>query len=1151
ACDPRYWVGHVRAPVRFAAGVRFLAAEGASVFLEVGPVGVLTEMAEECFERDDREATFVALLRDGRPEPDSVAAGLAAAHANGAEVDWEAFFAGSGAAAIRLPAYPFQRRRYWIESAFGGRSELVGAGQASLEHPLLGATVELASAEQWLFTGRLSLSDQPWLTEHAVLDTAMVPGTAFVELALRAAAQVGSGSIEELTLEAPLMLEEASGVQIQLLVDAPDGEGRRELTIHSCPDPTEEVEEAREWTCHARGALAPATPEGERLDTWPPEGAHRIPVEDVYDRFVDIGYRHGPLFQGLTAAWKVEDEVLAEVSLPDDSRDEGRRFGIHPALLAAAVHSVALSAAGGTETEGQVEVPFSWRNVALHKSGADALRVRLRPLEGGAVSLDLADGAGTPVVSVGSLRMRALPLQRAAQRRRAGLMHAVAWQEVDPQPVLASGYESVAAGASIWRQARDPSADPVDAALAATEAALSAAQQRIEGEVNESSHLAFLTKSAVAVAEGETADPAAAAIWGLVRSAQSEHPGCFALIDSDDSEASREALAAALSSEEPQIALREGRALVPRLQRVGEEKDVVSSELDPERTVLVTGATGALGALFARHLIAEHGARHLLLLSRRGLAAKGAAELVAELEAMGASVELAACDVADRKSLAGLLDGLDRPLGAVLHCAGTVDDGILESLDRERLDAVFAAKARGAWNLHELSREAELSHFILFSSMVATVGTPGQANYAAANAFLDGLASMRAAAGLPAASLAWGPWGEADGMAGRLGEAELVRMQRAGFGALSREEGLGLFDAAVAAGRPLAVPLRLGAAGLRGQAAAGTLPAIMRGLVRGDVRRGDAEKGLAGKLLSLPEAEREDAALEWVRAEVAAVLGHGSTATVDPERPFKELGFDSLAAVELRNRLGAAVGSRLPTAVVFDHPTIARLAAHLLSTATGASGTRAPAVRAKAKDEPIAIVGMACRYSGGVASPDDLWELVDAGGEGIVSFPGDRDWDLDRLFHPDPDHSGTSYVREGGFMECSAEFDAEFFGIAPREALAMDPQQRLLLEASWEALEGAGIEPGRLAGSDAGVFAGIVNPDYGARLARIPTQVEGYFATGVASSVASGRVAYTLGLEGPAITVDTACSSSLVAMHLAAGALRGGECSLALAGGAT
>ncbi|WP_277950013.1 type I polyketide synthase, partial [Bailinhaonella thermotolerans] len=559
--------------------------------------------------------------------------------------------------------------------------------------------------------------------------------------------------------------------------------------------------------------------------------------------------------------------------------------------------------------------------------------------------------------------------------------------------------------------------------------------------------------------------------------------------------------------------------------------------------------------------MAVHGVRRLLLVSRRGIDAPGAAGLRDELAGLGAEVTIAACDVADREALAGLLAAIpqDRPLRGVVHAAGVVDDGVIGSLSAERVEAVLRPKAEAAWHLHQLTQDGDVRAFVVFSSLAGVVDGAGQGNYAAANAFIDALAGLRAAAGLPALALAWGPWNGEHGMTAALTGRDLGRMRAAGHIPLTTGQGLALLDAALAAGRAHLVPARFDPAALAGRRPG--LPPMLHDLAAPTPRPtaisigGSESSGPApavAALAALPAERRRQHLLDLVRTHAAAILGHDTPNAIDPHRPFHEFGFDSLTAVELRNRLHTATGLRLTPTLIFDHPTPHVLATHLATTLAPSAAARAaaPVTVTAPSSEPIAIVGMACRFPGQVTSPEALWRLLTADADGITGFPTDRGWNLGSLFHPDPDHPGTSYVRSGGFLSGAADFDPEFFALSPREAVAMDPQQRLILETSWEALEHAGIDPAGLRGTPTGVFTGVMANDYGSGAAGT-RETEGLVATGTQGSVVSGRVAYAFGLEGPAVSVDTACSSSLVALHLAIQALRTGECDLALAGGVT
>ncbi|MET9558531.1 SDR family NAD(P)-dependent oxidoreductase, partial [Streptomyces sp. NPDC006645] len=1588
--SPEHWVRHVRGAVRFHDGIRHLADDGVTRYLELGPGGVLTAAAQDCLDadadadsvgarRDDGPVTALApALRKDTGEVRSLLTALGRIHINGATADWDAVFASAHPRRVALPTYAFERNRYWLNVP-PGASDATSLGLTAADHPLLGSAISLADSDGVVLTGRLARDTHPWLTDHAVGGTVILPGAAFVELAIRAGHEVGCDQVAELALEAPLLLPERGGVQIQVLIGAADETGRRGVTVHSRDDDTAADDT---WVQHATGLLAnslltpaagPGAGAGWDLTAWPPPAAEALAVEDFYDDLAAAGYHYGPAFRGVRAAWRAGEDIYTEVELPTGPGDDGRspsggddaaRFGLHPALLDASLHGIGLWREGDDDPQ---VLPFAWSGVTLHAAGATALRVRLTRQSPEKITVRVADPAGAPVATVDTLALRPVTMEQltgaaTGPRRFEDLYHPT-WTPLAVLPT--AGSADTGADRGSWAVLGDASSLPdlgarartyadVDALASAVEdgerapelvllpyAATTGAadpdavrditthllgtlQRYLSDERLTGARLAVITRGAVATDGREHADPVHAAVWGLVRTAELEHPGRLLLADLSASESDlpedfrttfTAAVAAVLAADEPQFALRGDTARILRLTRISGEQaamvppagaaawrldtssrgtlenlalipapeagspagpgqvrvamraaglnfrdvlialgvypgdaamggegagivietgegvtgietgdhvvgmfpgsfgpyavtdqrmitqlphgwsfedaasvpiafltaylgladiarlapgervlvhagaggvgmaaiqlakhwgaevfatasegkwdtlralgldddhiassrtldfeerfraatdgrgmDVVLDSLagefvdaslrllaeggrfaemgktdirdagevlaehpqltlyqafdlldlandDPQRihsmltdvvtlldaglinglpvatwdvrrapeafrfmsqarhtgkivltlppalapapgiegtvegstdgitegTTLITGGTGGLGAVVARHLVTEHGARHLLLVSRRGPDTAGARELAAELGELGATVTVAACDVADRQALTQLLDTIpdEHPLTAVIHAAGILDDGLLEAQTPERLDAVLRAKADAAWNLHELTRDSALSAFVLFSSVAGVLGNPGQANYGAANAYLDGLASHRRSLGMTGQSLAWGMWADAGGMTGALGAADHERLARGGIRALSREQGLALFDTALSAEAAVLVPAGFDVPALRARLQRGdAVPAALRALApstgRTMARAGTGStgaKGLAGRLAVMPATERERFLLDVVRGEIAAVLGHASPDTVDTGRAFKELGFDSLTAVELRNRLNAATGLTLSSTLIFDHPTPRALTDHIAS-GLGVLGADTPdtaatsaAQTAFVADEPVAIVGMACRFPGGVSSPEDLWRLVAEGTDAMSGFPTDRGWDLDGLFHPDPENSGTSYVRDGGFLHDAGEFDAAFFGISPREAMAMDPQQRLLLETAWEALERSGIAPDSLRGSRTGVFAGVMHEDYGAGLAEPGSQaapeLEGYFATSTSVSIASGRISYSLGLEGPAVSVDTACSSSLVALHMAAQSLRQGESTLALAGGVT
>ncbi|MEV7981246.1 type I polyketide synthase, partial [Streptomyces sp. NPDC086519] len=962
---PAYWAHHIRATVRFADGIQALAAYGVTTYLELGPDSTLTAMARENLDSGtENQAVFVPALRRDGDEPRTLTSALARLHIAGVPVDLGALHGTTARPPLmpELPTYAFQRAHYWLtgEGGPGAAGDVSAAGVDGLGHPLLGAVVEVPESGEVLFTSRLSLATHPWLADHVAAGAVLLPGAAFVELALRAGDEVGCGAVEELVMEAPMVLAEGAAAQVRVSVAADDGAGRRAVRVHSR---AEDAGLGTPWTRHASGTLRPAdgtatVASTAGLTVWPPAGAVAVDpadVEGLYDGLEQAGYRYGPVFQGLRAAWRGDGAVYAEVALADEHRDLAAAFGLHPALLDAAMHTLAFHERD--ESEPQLVLPFAYRDVTLHASGASALRVRVTLSGTHTMTLELADGAGAPIASLGSVVSRPVdPGQLTGTAATADRMFRVAWEEVPargesralrPVPVADAGDVHRLSAApetpdTLLLDLRGAAADVRETAdvREVTGRALRVARAWLAEPSLLSSRLVVVTRGAVAVREGEPADPATAAVWGLMTSAQAENPGRVLLLDADtgtDTDWGTGALAQLPAADEPQLALRDGQWFTRRLVRAA-AGDVPDAGLG-DGTVLVTGGTGALGAVVARHLVAVHGVRSLVLAGRRGEQAPGAAGLAAELAAAGARVRIAACDVADRDAVAALLGEVpaDAPLTAVVHAAGVLDDGVLTALTPERLDTVLRAKADGARHLDELTRDSGLAAFVLFSSAAGVLGNPGQGNYAAANAYLDALAHRRRAAGLPAVSLAWGMWEQAagTGMTGRLAATERHRTTRGGVAALAPAEGMQLFDAALRTGLPVVVPMKLDLAALRAQAAAGPVAPPMRTLVPPARRAPTAaaeEEPVSARLAGLDAEEREGVLLGLVLREAGQVLGHAASkasTALDPDVVFTEIGLDSLMAVELRDRLARHTALRLPPSFVFDHPTLRMLARQL------------------------------------------------------------------------------------------------------------------------------------------------------------------------------------------------------------------------------
>ncbi|MER6417064.1 SDR family NAD(P)-dependent oxidoreductase, partial [Streptomyces humidus] len=919
----------------------------------------------------------------------------------GVDVDWGAAFDTRGARRVELPTYPFQHQRYWLKTE-RAEGDVSSAGLTPSAHPLLGAAVDLPGTGGVAFTGRWSVRTHPWLADHAVWGTALLPGTGFVDLVLTAGAEADCGALEELVIEAPLVLPEDGGIQVRVELAAPDETGRRAVSVHSRPEGDEP-----DWTRHATGTLVP-----EDLDSfepalaWPPAGATPVPVdvESVYANLAERGYEYGPAFRGLRKVWTRDDEIFAEVALPEQQQEDAGHFSLHPALLDASLHAPLIHGAG------LPRLPFSWNGITLWTRGASRLRAHFVPAGEETWQVTVTDQKGAPVARIDALIGRQVTREQLAGARLAReagssrldeRVYGTTW-------IPAGATEPAAAPTGAWLVAvpadrtddttvtacltalgdrgahvvplpvdgpdRDtltglltrtvsdavtdghpltgvlsllaldetghPRLPGVTGGLAATLALVQAL-----GDAGVEAPLWLATQGAVSTSATDPVRSAdQAALWGLGQVAALEHPGRWGgLVDLpatlDSGTGAR--LAAVLgggSGDEDQLALRDGTVLARRLERTPLHRPQPDeTPWRPTGAVLITGGTGALGGHVARRMAAA-GAGHLVLVGRRGADAPGAAELTAELTEAGARVTVAAVDVTDRQALADLLAKLAAdgdPVRTVVHAAGVNGFGALAETTLDDFGAVVSAKAAGAAHLDALLGDTPLDAFIVFSSIAGVWGSGSQSAYSAANAYLDALALRRRGQGRTATSVAWGAW--AGG--GMVDAGSAPQLRRQGIETVRPELMLTALDRALTGGQSGLVVAhidwkRFHAAftAPRPSALLRDVPEVRR-IAAAEARARRADLATAGSLRErlggLEESAQNGVLLDLVLAETAVVLGHQDAHAIHPDRAFQELGFDSLTAVELRNKLSAATGLRLPATLLFDHPAPAVLVTHL------------------------------------------------------------------------------------------------------------------------------------------------------------------------------------------------------------------------------
>ncbi|MDO8300150.1 type I polyketide synthase, partial [Lacisediminimonas sp.] len=1192
-----YWCEHILAPVRFADGMAALEVQGCDIFLECGPRPVLLGMGRQCLTQES--ATWLPSLRPGQGDWQVLLASLGALYERGASIDWRGFEqAYPQRRKVALPPYPFQRQHYWVEGSTAGAVTRASVAAPELlapdASPLLGVKLELADGDT-LYSQSVH-ADGGWLAQHRIYDSVIMPAAGFAAMAL--AAQGGAAQLDDVVFERPLIVGGACDVQLRIQPDAALAQaGEQRFRIYSRAQHAQ-----ADWQLHSYGRMGACAETPVQLDL----DALRArlqpqPMQQVYERFISLGLDLGPAFKGIKQLWRGAGEALAELRLPAELASGTHIEPIHPALLDACTQ--AGLGALGDDQEAMLYLPLQYRHISLQRSAPAHLfcyAVRVAAdARAQTVTLDLrfTDAEGLVFGGITGFVIKRAPRQAMLRELGSGvarLLHGVRWQDMavaDVPPDAAAGRwlvlgeanqgaaliaQLTALGGQVWSSewrnmetqlaqaatAVDgsaesalplqvlllaPAAQDMDASLSeAVQAVLRVTQTLLSRANPAACRLTLVTQQAIAVGDQADVRPEQTALWGLGRALQSEQPQLgLQLIDIEAATAGDALGRALLDQGEAQLALRGTQILVPRLTPLA-LPPAPAPDMRPEGSYLITGGLGALGVEACAWLL-QQGARHVVLVSRRAPDDATRQRILSLAAEWDSQIDVQTADVADEAQVRELITQFGEQLPAlagVIHAAGVLDDGLVTEQSPERFARLFAPKVQGALHLHQATRHLPLDFFVLYSSVAALLGSPAQSSYAAANAFLDGLAQHRHAHGLCATSIAWGPWS-----GGGMAQSATVRANLAqmGLALLPVAQAQQALAQVLAAGLPCAAVLQADWPRLGQRANLLTRPLLSLLLPQ----EAAADSALLLQLRAVPAAGRQSLLQSHLQRELQAILRLPQLP--DPETGFFDLGMDSLMAVELRNRLKQQLGESvtLGNTIAFDYPTLHKLAVHLAGQLGMLVHSKAVPLHTSApviESDAVAVVGLACRFPGAFDQAA-YWQLLTEGTDAITEVPAAR-WDIDAYYDPDPDALGKMSTRYGGFIRDIDQFDPAFFGIAPREAIELDPQQRLLLEMSWHALEDAGIAPAALAGSSTGVYVGMSSHDYSQLMARGGEQAIGtYMGTGTAHSAAAGRLSYVLGLEGPCLAIDTACSSSLVALHQARRGLLNGECDLALAGG--
>ncbi|MDV3347374.1 SDR family NAD(P)-dependent oxidoreductase [Leptothoe sp. LEGE 181152] len=1231
---PDYWCRHILSTVNFAAGMERLQQEEINIFLECGPQPILLGMGRQCLP-EDNEKIWLPSLRAGQNDWQQMLSSLSQLHVRGVKIDWIGFDKDyPQRRKIALPTYPFQRQRYWVDVP--KHQSLLGQPH----HVLVGNKLELASTGQTIYHQTINLIQYPWINDHRVYDTAVIPGVSYIAMTLA-------------TLELPATIESVHFLE-PLFLASPNSERETELVIQ----PAEKMNSCRvdvfsrdatqqdQWHQHASLTVqdTPQLFSPLRVDiAHLQEQLAPITADTLNQLYGSISVTYGPMLAVVQQAWVGNGIALSEIMVPEVLASHLANEPIHPVLLDACTRLTA-DLFDVDHEPGVFWAPWQVDEVTLMRPAPQrfyayvnqATRIN-EQLQTRAYDIHLLDETGQAFGRIDGFTLKRAPRERFLKYLQADTsqyLYQLQWQALDLQPqsilseagtwlllvptaqwaeqlketLVHKGQSCVVVSLGttfqqlddhhyqvcpnqddgferLFQQLNEQSIalqgivhlwsltshmeDLADSLKITCSSTLQLLQALISQE--KSPTLWLVTQGSQCLSREQIPQIQQTPLWGLGRVIALEHPELHChLLDLDEESAIAEAVQLvvkeALSADaENLVAYNQNQRYVARLKPYAADVEtaLASSQenwVQPDASYLITGGLGALGLQVAQWM-KQSGATSLVLMGRRA-PSETAAAIIHDLKQVGVTVSVVQADVANAANVARVLDEIDTqlpPLKGIVHAAGVLADGLLQNQNWPQFEQVMAAKVLGSWHLHQLTQNKPLDFFVCFSSAASLLGSLGQGNYAAANAFMDGLAHYRRAQGLPGLSINWGPWA-GDGMAAQLNNSQLSRFEKAGFQPLNFEVGISILQQCLQLELPQVGVLPINWSQWSAQGTTATQMPLLRAVLPNSSK--SSQTGwLRQQLETVPMEQRRALLMDQVQLQVAQILGITDSTTLDSHTGLFDMGIDSLMILELNNRLQACLGCQLSATDLFDYNTLDDLVNYLVqdvlqwsednlenqrqtSAETSRRDVAASDGAAHYSTEPIAIIGLGCRFPQST-NPADFWQLLEQGIDAVTEVPVDR-WDIEQYYDPDPDVPGKMYTRYGSFLSDVDQFDATFFKISPREARSLDPQHRLLLEVCWESLEDAGVSPISLKGTQTGVFIGMMTHDYGQLAAQT---VDVHTGSGNGAPLAAGRIAYTLGLNGPTLTVETACSSSLVACHLACQSLRNQESNLALVGG--